>query len=174
MPQSGYYFTLVAPLEEYVAHSVGEDVVQPVPPMHMVTELEAIAPVFLHELVVLPSEPAEDLTKGGIADDDIEFRIAGQECSHPRKRTSSDSLWQQMQGRAIKPVILQSTSGTAEKSKNEERVVHMTCYSMLDGTSVGPDDLVLPCILGSLTRHGCVVIPHEKGKGQPSEQRQQY
>ena len=66
MPQYGYYFILVAPLEEYLAHSVGEDAVQPVPPMRMVTELEASALIFLHEPVVLPSEQAEDLTKGGI------------------------------------------------------------------------------------------------------------
>ena len=119
MQHCGYCFILVTPLDEYLTHRMGEDAVQSAPPqptrqraealepMTTVTELVADVPVFLCELIGLQLERAVDVLTEGIADDDVELCFTGQGSSHPRKRTSSDNLWRQMQGRAIKPVILQ-------------------------------------------------------------------
>ena len=123
MTQYGCYFTLVIPLDEDLTHRMGEDAVQSAPPqpirqraealepMTTVTELVADVPVFLCELIGLQLERAVDVITEGIADDDVELCFTRQGSSHPRKQTSSDNLWRQMQGRTVKTVIVQSTTG---------------------------------------------------------------
>ena len=114
------------------------------------------------------------MTKEGITDDDIEFCLTRQGSSHPRKRTSSVSLWQQRRGRTIKTVIVQSTTGTyedtAEKSKCDERVLHMTCYIMLVGMSMGSGTIVQLYDSGPLTQSGYDFspLPAEAGVGERS------
>ena len=162
MQHCGYCFILVTPLDEYLTHRVGEDAVQHVPPTHTVTELEANAPVFLRELIGLQVEQAEGVIKEGIANDDIEFHVIGRQSGHLRERTSSGNLQWRIRGRAIKPVFVQPTSETAEKSMYDERVLHMTCYIMLVGMPTGSGTIVWLCEFGSLTQRGYEFIPYEK------------
>ena len=162
MLQCGYCFILVTPLDEYLTHRVGEDAVQHVPPTHTVTELEANAPVFLRELIGLQVEQAEGVIKEGIANDDMEFHVIGRQSGHLRERTSSGNLQWRIRGRAIKPVFVQPTSETAEKSMYDERVLHMTCYIMLVGMPTGSGTIVWLCDFGSLTQRGYEFIPYEK------------
>ena len=159
MPQYRFCFTSITPLDGHLTRFAGEDAVQPALPMNTVIGLEVEAHAFLHEIPGLQWEQAEDGVAEGVVNDDTKFYTIDRKSSHPRKRTSSGNLWQQIQGRMTKSAVVQSIAETVEESKHEEQVAHMACYITLDGMSKEFDDLVLLCNLGSLTQRGLVVIP---------------
>ena len=136
-----------------------KDALQPAPQKDLVIGLEVDGNTLPHELWHILSGHERNEVAAVIANEEIKFYAVDRESSHPRKRTSSGNLWQQRQGRATESAVARLVAGAVEGSKHDEQVIHMACHRTLVGMSKEFDDLVILCILGSLTQCGYVVAP---------------